>query len=259
MYDHFGYIYRLPCGKLASEVSHFEDDALAGSDRFLCCYANCPDRNGTNHECLGKFLEVIELTDSDLSSIAIDKYQRPAAFDEAGNQLIEVYPGVIMQHWHCGWPIAVDGQVGAYPQRYLSYMRSFFGGRYTDPILHLFSGSVREGITIDNDPAKGALHCIDVLKKGIPYPDNHFNIVFADPPYDHKDYQASERHYKKPPVPRYSFVKEAVRVTKVGGFFVVLHVMPYNCPKECVRFAQISVTAGSTMVVREASIFQKVE
>jgi len=161
---------------------------------------------------------------------------------------------VIKQLWHCGWP-AKDGYPGAYPDRYLKYMREFLP--VWEPVLHLFSGTVEDGVTIDLNEDVSPTHVLDLREDEIPYPDGHFAVVLADPPYDHKDYQASKRHYDMEPVPRYSFVKEAVRVLAPGGFFGVLHVMPYRTPKGCKRYAMIGVTTGTTQVIRVASIFRK--
>jgi len=167
---------------------------------------------------------------------------------------------VIKQLWHCGWPSA-DGYPGAYPDRYLAYMRDLLsqieGEDCWEPLLHLFSGSLDEGTTIDLNPDVNPTHVLDLTEDEIPYRDGHFRVVLADPPYSHKDYNASERHYGMKEVPRNSFVKEAVRVTQPGGYFAVLHVLPYRTPKECSRVAMIGVTVGSSQVIRAASIFRK--
>lgn len=162
---------------------------------------------------------------------------------------------IIKQLWHCGWPQS-GGYPGAYPSRYLKYMKEFLP--VWTPTLHLFSGSIREGVTIDLNSEVDPTHILDLTKERIPYEDNTFSVVLADPPYSHKDYKASKRHYNMSEVPRYSFVKEAIRVLSPGGFFAVLHVMPYHAPKGCVRYAVIGVTTGTTQVIRVASIFTKI-
>ncbi len=165
---------------------------------------------------------------------------------------------VIKALWHCGWPQA-GGYPGAYPARYLKYMYQLIQSLQAplEPRLHLFSGTVKDGVTIDINPEVNPTHVLDLTRDPIPYPDDYFAVVLADPPYSHKDYKAAERHYNLPEVPRYSFVPEAVRVLKPGGIFAVLHVMPYRTPKGCERVAMIGVTTGTTQVIRVASVFQK--
>ncbi len=161
---------------------------------------------------------------------------------------------VIKQLWHCGWPQS-NGYPGAYPDRFLKYLKEFLP--VWEPVLHLFSGTVQEGVTIDINPEVNPTHVLDLTKESIPYDDDTFAMVLADPPYDHKDYQASKRHYDMKPVSRYSFGEEDVRVTRPGGFFGVLHVFPHRTPKGCRRYAMIGITVGTTQVIRVLSLFQK--
>lgn len=163
---------------------------------------------------------------------------------------------VVKQLWHCGWPDS-DGYPGAYPDRFLGYAREFLP--VWEPVCHLFSGTVEEGVTVDLNPEVDADHQLDLTEEKLPHDDETFAVVLADPPYTHADYDAGERHYDMPEVPRYSFRDEAARVTKVGGFFGVLHVMPYRTPANCERWAMIGVTTGTTQVIRCFSVFRKTE
>jgi hypothetical protein len=167
---------------------------------------------------------------------------------------------IITGLWHAGWPMS-GGYPGAYPGRYLKYMRRFIEeqGLPYEPVLHLFSGSLQEGVTIDIKAEVNPTHVLDLTKDRIPYDDNTFAVVLADPPYDRGvAYEASKGLYNiTQAVPRYSFVPEAVRVLRTGGIFAVLHTMPYRTPKGCKRFAMFGVTLGTTSWIRCASIFQK--
>lgn len=168
--------------------------------------------------------------------------------------------------WHCGWPRS-NGYPGAYPDRFLRYTEQFLTdlGGWGFPLLHLFSGSLPDDppdiVTIDANPEPvpglNPTHVLDLTRERIPYPDGHFQVVLADPPYSHKDYRASQRHYRMPEVPRYSFIPEAVRVLRPGGYLGVLHVMPYRTPPGCERVAVIGITTGTTQVIRCFSVFSK--
>ena len=112
-------------------------------------------------------------------------------------------------------------------------------------ILHLFCGGSTFGdVRIDINPAVNPTHVLDLTKDRIPYPDETFDIVIADPPY-----------YDFPP---YSFVKEAVRVLKTGGYLVILHQLIYIKPRKCDRFAVIGVSRGPNMRMSALQIFRKV-
>lgn len=161
---------------------------------------------------------------------------------------------VVKQLWHCGWPTA-DGYPGAYPDRFLGYCREFFP--VWEPVCHLFSGTVDEGTTVDVNPNTDPDYQVDLINDEVPVEDESFAVVLADPPYTHKDYDAGDRHYQMPEVPRYSFKDELVRLTKPGGYAGVLHVMPYHKPEGMERWAMVGVTVGTTQVIRCLSVFRK--
>lgn len=122
-------------------------------------------------------------------------------------------------------------------------------GPYNDKrILHLFCGIARfsnalEEVRIDINPDVEPDIVMDLRKNTIPYPDNYFDVVYADPPY-----------YDFPP---YSFVDEAVRVLKPHGFLVILHQLVYITPKNTKRWGLIAITTGPNMRMRTLNIFRK--
>lgn len=182
-----------------------------------------------------------------------------------GNQFGKVYKTL----WHCGWPKA-DGYPGAYPDRYLKYMQNYVTEMCAlpwNPLAHFFSGSVKgDGanvVTFDVNVEQSPSHIVNLTKDQTPYPDDHFAVVLADPPYQHKGYDAAKELYADPKygggkeVKRYSFVKEAVRILRPGGIFAVMHVLPYATPLGTSRNAIIGVTTGTTQVIRVVSVFKK--
>lgn len=170
--------------------------------------------------------------------------------------------------WHCGWPRS-GGYPGAYPDRYLKYMEHYvtqIRGLDWNPLAHFFSGSLKgdgtDVVTFDL-PDQSPSCAVDLTKDQTPYPDDHFAVVLADPPYQHKGYDAAKELYSDPKygggkeVKRYSFVKEAVRILRPGGIFAVMHVLPYQTPKGTSRDAIIGITTGTTQVIRVVSVFRK--
>lgn len=189
--------------------------------------------------------------------------------DSQGTGVQSPYGKVYKTLWHCGWPKS-GGYPGAYPDRYLKYMEDYVTnicGLPWNPLAHFFSGSLKgdgiDVVTFDLNPEQSPNHFVDLTKDKTPYPDNHFSVVLADPPYQHKGYDAAKELYSDAKygggkeVKRYSFVKEALRILKPGGLFAVMHVLPYATPKGAKRQAIIGVTTGTSQVIRVVSVFRK--
>ena len=113
-------------------------------------------------------------------------------------------------------------------------------------ILHLFCGSSTFGtVRVDINPDVSPDVLLDLTKEKLPFPDNSFDVVIADPPY--KDF--------KP----YCFVDEAVRVLKPKGFLVILHNLVYKNPKGTRRWACLGLSSGPNMKVRCCNIWRKID
>ena len=114
-------------------------------------------------------------------------------------------------------------------------------------ILHLFSGKSKVGKTCDINPFTKPDYVLDCTQK-LPFEDEQFDVVLAEPPY-----YAGHNYGVKP----YSFTKEAGRVLKIGGFFVVLHTLHYLTPKGMRRYALIAISTGPNLKARWLNIFEK--
>ena len=113
--------------------------------------------------------------------------------------------------------------------------------------LHLFSGKSKVGKTCDINPFTKPDHVLDCTQK-LPFEDEKFDRVLAEPPY-----YVGHNYGVKP----YSFVKEAVRVLKIGGFLTILHTLQYLTPKGMRRYALIAISTGPNLKARWLNIFQK--
>ena len=88
-----------------------------------------------------------------------------------------------------------------------------------EKVLHPFGGCAEIGDRVDlnselNPDFIGDAHNLHFID------DNSYDCVILDPPYD--DEQA-KKLYNTPPLKYKQYVKEAVRVCKVGGFVCVYH------------------------------------
>jgi hypothetical protein len=118
-------------------------------------------------------------------------------------------------------------------------------------VCHLFSGSIEGEYTVDLNPNSKARFKEDALHTH--FPDNFFDLVLADPPYD--DERAKLFGFEKAPKIK-NVLKEARRITKPNGYYGILHfVVPIDYFKE--RIAVIGITEGANMKIRAFTLFQK--
>lgn len=88
-----------------------------------------------------------------------------------------------------------------------------------DQVLHPFGGMAEIGVRVDINPAVnpdwvGDAHDMDFI------PDNSFDLVILDPPYDNEQ---SKKLYGTGKLKYHTFVNEAVRVCKPGGHIAIYH------------------------------------
>jgi len=145
---------------------------------------------------------------------------------------------------------------GAYPENFLDRVYSFLGVTEDWRICHLFSGVVekrfKSEVTVDLNPNSLADFKEDATKTH--FPDNTFDLVLADPPYD--DTYAKRYGFDKAPKVS-AVIREAHRITKPGGFYGLLHfIVPINYMKSK-RVAVIAITEGANMRIRAFTLFQK--
>jgi hypothetical protein len=86
-------------------------------------------------------------------------------------------------------------------------------------VLHPFGGMSEIGDRVDlnkevNPTFLGDAHNLDFIKN------NTYDLVIVDPPYDNEQ---AKKLYKTPKLKYSTYVKEAVRVCRVGGRIAVYH------------------------------------
>lgn len=149
--------------------------------------------------------------------------------------------------WPCGRG-ATKRIWGSFPAGFYPRMKDLLGeGRY----LYACSGSVKDGITIDINPARDPSVVADAQK--LPFADCTFDVVIIDPPYTEKDAAKYGTRY----FPPHRALWEAARVAKVGGRVGFLHYMVPKTPPDTKRVAMIAVTCGPLMKIRAFSVFEK--
>jgi hypothetical protein len=158
--------------------------------------------------------------------------------------------------WACSRPM---GQYkGIYPGRFIERLNEIIpmDGRL---ILHQFGGTTKQDCfnhTVDINPEVSPTYLTDARDLGV-IPDNTYDIVIADPPYDSQNVNYSEKLYGSEQVKPYSFVKEGVRVLKPEGYYCILHQLVYKKPDGVERVGVIAITTGPNMRIRVLNIFRK--
>jgi hypothetical protein len=138
---------------------------------------------------------------------------------------------------------------GSYPLHFETKFKKFIG---LSDYLHLFSGNAKTGfkvdIKIENKPDLVAdCHML-------PFRDNIFDGVLADPPYSN-DY--AERLYKTPKLKPNKWIDEAVRVCKDGGIIGLYHIYWTKRPNLCSYLGIITIVTRVYHNARILTIFKK--
>ena len=160
--------------------------------------------------------------------------------------------GYIHGTWFCGRPIAK--YYGAFPKSFWPRAKQVLMP-VSGEMLHWFSGTVESepGITtVDGNPEVSP----DIIHEGcdLPFPDNHFDCAFADPPYSPKD----AKRYGFPYPPARTVLRELGRVTKPGGAVGLLHeFLPVVKGSGLKLIGAIGILNGPQKRIRGFYLFEK--
>ena len=109
---------------------------------------------------------------------------------------------------------------GGYPLRFVEWALDTMACSDPSVVLHLCSGSMVTGTTVDIRPETNPDIVADC--RSVPLPDESFDFILADPPYS-ADYAenlyGTGDHYPTP----FQIMREATRLLRPGGQFGLLH------------------------------------
>lgn len=158
--------------------------------------------------------------------------------------------GYIHGTWFCGRPM--EKYYGCFPKGFWPRAKKIL---QPGNMLHWFSGVIgkEEGITtVDGNKKIEADYYVEGIK--LPFPDNHFDTAFADPPYSPDD---SKRYGFKYP-PARAVLRELSRVTKSGGKIGLLHeFLPVVKGSGCKLIGVIGIINGPQKRIRGFYLFEK--
>lgn len=141
---------------------------------------------------------------------------------------------------------------GAYPHGLLDRFEAMFGNQ--KDTLHLFSGSLPKGDYIRFDLVQNADVVGDAHQLSSYFPENHFDIIYADPPYSSED----ANKYGTPMINRNKVVKECWKVLKPKGLLVWLDcIYPMYSKKEMKLVGTIGVIRSTNHRFRVILIYRK--
>jgi hypothetical protein len=145
---------------------------------------------------------------------------------------------------------------GGYPHRFLEWVYETMGVEDPNDVLHLCSGSMQTGFTIDIRPEMNPTLVADCRATGLP--DSCFRFILADPPYS-EDYATNlygtGAHYPKPG----SILREACRLLEMGGKVGLLHFQVPMFRKPLKLVGVWGITTGLGYAIRAWSLFEKTD
>lgn len=161
--------------------------------------------------------------------------------------------------WYCGTSFVKAEIYGQHPPTYLKRLRALFPGSVD--WLHCPSGIIEHGKidgktvrTVDLVSRRNGCPEIIACASNLPFTDNSFDVVEADPPYSREH----EKIYETGKYPRYKSMAEFRRVLRPGGHLCWLDVRyPSYRRRDWNIVGLIGVVTGFERVTRILSIFEK--
>ena len=179
------------------------------------------------------------------------------------NRTFPKYPITVEDHgwiygvWYCGTSFTKSILYGQYPPGYVKRVLALFPTIHPSDVLHMPSGVLKEGITVDRviDQVRRPKICADGA--ALPFADQQFDLILSDPPYSDTD----AKQYGTGHFPLMKLQRECLRVLRPGGYWCLLHTMypSYRRRDGWRLIALIAVVTGFSKRTRLLSIFRKTE
>lgn len=145
---------------------------------------------------------------------------------------------------------------GGYPHRFLPWAYEKMGVKDPEDVLHLCSGSMRTGFTVDIRSEVNPMLVADCRNTGLP--DESFQFILADPPYSEEyatNLYCTGDSYPRPG----SILREASRLLVVGGKIGLLHFQVPMFRKPLKLVGVWGITTGLGYAIRAWSLFEKTD
>ena len=151
---------------------------------------------------------------------------------------------------------------GAYPNGFLQRARTLIGCSFTDSVLHVCSGMVKDyphrgfgpnDKTVDIDASLNPDFVMDVSKQ---LPRGNWKGILGDPPYTQED--ANNYTIKDLPNPN-KLVKDCIELIDVGRCVGILRYICPSCPKNAKFVACVGVLVGFNNRIRIFSVYEKIK
>lgn len=149
---------------------------------------------------------------------------------------------------------------GGYPIGFPEWAMETLECDNPDAVLHLCSGSMQRGTTVDIRPEKNPTIVADC--RNVPLADESFRWIMADPPYSETYAENLYRTGKDYPRPG-TILKEAYRLLEMGGRVGILHflvpqVIIKGTPKAMALRGVWGVCVGTNNNIRAWTVYEKV-
>ena len=145
---------------------------------------------------------------------------------------------------------------GGYPKRFLEKAFEILGVDNPEKVLHLCSGSMKSGITVDIRKECNPKILSDC--RNVPLPDSSVKWIMADPPYSEsyaENLYGTGKQYPKPG----EILKEASRLLIPGGRVGILHFIVPMTRRPMKMLGVWGITTGAGYSIRAWSVFEKLE
>jgi len=143
---------------------------------------------------------------------------------------------------------------GGYPLKFVEWALDEMDCNDPAQVLHLCSGSMVTGVTVDIRPETTPDIVADC--RDVPLPDGSFDFVMADPPYSAEYAENLYGTGHAYPTP-YQVTREAMRLLRPGGKFGLMHTQVPTIRKPVRILGVYGITMGCGYAIRAWTLMEK--